>query len=215
MNILNSAQGKAVLVFLVVSGILSPGCARFHKSFPDIKTYSLDAGPGKHAAFSGPPISVRLNTMEVAPQFADRYLTYRTDEMSYESDFYNQLMASPAVIIRDQAREWLQASPVIEYILPAGSSVESYYLIDGRVLEFYGDYRRPDEPKAVLKIEWTLSKSATEGREVVFQKVYPETFSISGTSPRLLLQGWDQTLIKILSAFEGDLRMLAEHLQSK
>ncbi|MFA5160588.1 MAG: hypothetical protein WC484_08820 [Candidatus Omnitrophota bacterium] len=185
------------------------------KSFPDIKTYCLDAGSGEHAVYAGPVISVRLNPVSAVSQFADRYLTYRTDEIRYESDFYNQLMASPAVMIKDQAQVWLKGSPAIEFVLPTDVATNPYYLIDGKVLEFYGDYRKTDQPKAVLKTEWTVSKSDAEGMKVLFQKVYPEAISICGMSPRFLVEGWNRALAKVLSEFEGDIRTLAGKSKNK
>ena len=185
------------------------------KSFPDIKTYGLDVGSGEHVVYTGPVISVRLNPVSAVSQFADRYLTYRTDESRYESDFYNQLMASPAVMIQDQAQVWLKESAVIEFVLPTDVATNPYYLINGKVLEFYGDYRKADQPKAVLKMEWTVSKSDTEGIKVLFQKVYPEAVSITRTSPRLLVEGWNQALAKGLSEFEADLRTVAENSKKK
>ena len=215
MNILKPSQSSVLLFFLAVGGVLLSGCIHFQKSFPDIKTYCLDAGSGEHAVYTGPAISVRLNPVSAVSQFADRYLTYRTDESRYESDFYNQLMASPAVMIKDQTQGWLKGSPAIEFVLPTDVSTNPYYLIDGKVLEFYGDYRKIDEPKAVLRMEWTVSKFSPEGIEVLFQRVYPEVISIPGTSPRLLMGGWNRALVKILSEFEGDIRTLAEKSKKK
>lgn len=215
MNILKPSQNTVLLFVLAVCSVLWPGCVHLQKSFPDIKTYCLDAGPGKHPAYTGPAISVRLSPISVVSQFADRYLTYRADETRYESDFYNQLVASPAVMIKDQTRLWLKGSPAIEFVLPADVAAHPYYMIDGKVLELYGDYRKLDEPKAVLKIEWTVSKSSPEGLEVLFQKVYPEATTISRTSPRLLVEGWNQDLVKILSVFEGDLITLAGNSSNK
>ncbi len=215
MNILKPLKSSVFIFFLAIWGALLSGCMHLQKSFPDIKTYCLDAGSGEHAVYTGPVISVRLNPISAVSQFADRYLTYRTDEIRYESDFYNQLMASPAVMIKDQAQVWLKGSPAIEFVLPADVAANPYYLIDGKVLEFYGDYRKTDQPKAVLKMEWTVSKSDTEGIRVLFQRVYPEAISIPGASPRLLVEGWNQALVKVLAEFEADLRTLAENSKKK
>ncbi len=215
MNFSNPSKSKAVFLFLAVWGVLLPGCVRLQKSFPEIKTYALDARAGKHAVYTGKAISVRLNPFSAVPQFAERSLTYRTDETRYESDFYNQLMTAPAAMIKDQTQGWLKESPAIEFVLPAEVVTNPYYLIDGKVLEFYGDYRMSGEPKAVLKIEWTVSKSDPEGIEVLFQRVYSEAISISGTSPRSLVEGWNRALVKVLSEFEGDLRTLAKQSKNK
>ena len=215
MNILSSLKCTTLLIFLAAGGVLWPGCVHLQKNFPDIKTYCLDAGAGEYAVYAGTAISVRLNPISAVSQFADRYLTYRTGENRYESDFYNQLMASPAVMIKDQAQGWLRRSPAIEFVLPAEATANPYYLIDGKILEFSGDYRKTDKPKAVLKIEWTVSESGPEGNEVLFQKVYSEAISISETSPRILMEGWNRVLAKILSQFEGDLRTLAGKSKNK
>ena len=215
MNLIKRSPSAALFLFLALGGVLGSGCIHLQKSFPDIKTYCLDAGSGEHTDYTGPVLSVRLNSISAVPQFADRSLTYRTDEIRYESDFYNQLMASPVEMIQDQAQAWLKGSPVIQFVLPADAATNPYYSIDGRLLEFYGDYRKVDEPKAVLKMEWTVSKSGPEGLEVLFQKVYPEVISIPGTSPRPLVEGWNRALVRILSEFEGDLRTLAGKPKTK
>jgi roadblock/LC7 domain-containing protein len=215
MNIFKRSQITVLLFVFVVCGVFLTGCMHLQKSFPDIKTYGLDTGSGGHAAYTGSVISVRLNPISAVPQFADRYLAYRTDETRYESDFYNQLVASPAVMIEDQAHVWLKGSPAIEFVLPTDVMTNPYYSIDGKVLEFYGDYRKINEPKAVLKMEWTVSKSAPEGIKVCFQKVYPEATIIAGTSPGPLVEGWNQDLVKILSAFEADLIDLAGKSKKK
>ena len=215
MNILKLLKSSVLIFSLAVWGVLLPGCMHLQKSFPDIKTYCLDTGSWEHAVYAGPVISVRLNPVSAVSQFADRYLTYRTDEIRYEADFYNQLMASPAEMIKDQAQMWLKGSPVMEFVLPTDVATNPYYLIDGKVLEFYGDYRKTDQRKAILKMEWTVSKSDTEGIKVLFQKVYPEAVSIPGTSPSSLVAGWDRALVKVLSEFEGDLRILAGKSQKK
>jgi hypothetical protein len=124
-------------------------------------------------------------------------------------------MVSPALMIKDQTQAWLKGSPTIEFILPTEIATNPYYLIDGKVLEFYGDYRKTDQPKAVLKMEWTVSKSAPEGMKVLSQKVYPQAISMAGTSPRSLVEGWNQALAKVLFEFEADLRSLAEESRKK
>jgi hypothetical protein len=217
MNTVNPMKMTKVALMAVLClsvNVLSSGCVRLQKSYPDFKVYSLDPSGQAHAGYSGEPVAVGLGEFSVASQFADRYLTYRSDEVSYESDFYHQMMTSPAVIIQNQTESWLKASPVVKFVLPSDAVYNTSYLISGKVFEFYGDYRQIDQPKAVLAIELTVTNTKADNNPVLLQKVYSESISMQKTSPKLLVEGWNQALGKILAEFEADLKALAASVSS-
>jgi hypothetical protein len=198
-----------IAVLCLTANAFSSGCVRLQKSYPDFKVYSLDPSGQSHTGYAGTPISVALGEFSVVPQFADRYLTYRADEVNYESDFYNQMMTAPAAIIQNQTEAWLKASPVLKFVLPSDAVYNTSYQISGKVFEFYGDYRQSDQPKAVLQMELTVRDLKGDDTSILLQKVYSEAISIQKTSPKLLVEGWNQALGKILGQFEEDLKKLA------
>ncbi|MFA6600021.1 MAG: hypothetical protein WC352_08165 [Candidatus Omnitrophota bacterium] len=185
------------------------GCANvdLKKPFPEIKTYSLDLSRQDHAAYAGKPVSVRFDAFSAVPAFADRYLTYRTSETAYEQDFYNQLMTSPAKMTGDQAASWMKGSALVSVVAPLEVPMTPDYVVNGQLLELFGDYRNASSPKAVLHIQLTVSRPASSGTaEVLFQKVYPVDLAIDRPSPKALTEGWSLCLGQIMADFENDLK---------
>jgi cholesterol transport system auxiliary component len=200
-------QNKAFFYCLIGFLAVFSGCVNvgLKKAFPDIKTYALDLSAQDHTGPSGEPVSIRLNVFSAMPAFADRYLTYRTGETSYEQDFYNQLMTSPAGMVHDQALIWLKGSRRVSSILPADLAVSPDRVIDGKLLELYGDYRREESPKAVLKIQFTISNVDMGTPRILFQKVYSAEIPMTRPSPKELTEGWNTGLGRIMAEFENAL----------
>ncbi len=201
---------KLLSAFLAIAGIcsLTAGCVRLNRSYPDVRTYSLDVSSQAHGDYSGTPVSLRMNAFSAAPQSADRYLAYRTGEAVYESDFYNQFVAAPAELIRDQAAAWLKGSPLVRFVLKPGETASPCYCVDGTLTDLYGDYRDPNAPKAVLRMKLTVSEAGQDSSEVVFQKVYSREMPMDRISPQSLAESWNKELCGILAEFENDLKEL-------
>jgi len=186
-------------------GIFS-GCVNvgLKKAYPDIKTFSLEMNAPHQAAFSGTPVAVRVNAFSAAPFFNDRYLAYRTGETTYEQDFYNQMIAAPAKLIQDGTAVWLKGSPAVAVVVTPSVVSGGDYVIDGRVIELSGDYRVESDPKAVVKLELTVSSAKAGNPSTVFQKIYSAEIPMKKISPVALTEGWSQGLNQIMSGFEGD-----------
>jgi len=185
---------------------MASGCVNLQKKFPDIKTYTLDLTQQGHLTAQAAPVSIHLAAFSAVPQFADRYLTYRTGETVYEQDFYNQFLASPAKIIEDQFSAWIKGSPLVSFVLPANSLAVADYDIEGSVVDLSGDYRHESEPKAVLKLQMTVSRRESGDLKVLFQKLYSAEILINSPSPKMLTQGWNIALGQVAAMFENDFK---------
>lgn len=208
MKTFEKMQALLALCFLTGVGIAAPGCVQLPKRFPEIKTYVLDLQAGEHKPYAGPRVSIRLKPFTALPEFADRYLTYRTTETNYESDFYNQLMTGPADMVKEQAERWLKSSPMIRFIADTDFAANPHYVLNGKLLEFYGDYRRESGPAAVLNLEWTVSHVRGGTATILFQKIYSQSVSLPEISPRALVEGWGTGLNRIMADFEADFAKL-------
>lgn len=208
MTTLNRSQSRLVVYCLLSLVAFFSGCISvgLQKVSPDIKTYALDLSSQGHSAVVGKPLSVRLNGFCAVPAFADRYLTYRTGETVYEQDFYNQLLAAPSGMAYDQTLIWLKGSPQISFVLPMDSTVNPDRVIDGKLLELYGDYSQGKTPKAVLKIQFTVSGGDATHFQILFQKIYSAEIPMTRPSPKELTGGWNAGLGQILANFEKDLQ---------
>ncbi len=205
------SEKKAVLCGLLGLLLALTGCVNvgLKKAYPDIRTYSLDAGSQQHTTAAGAPVSIRINPFSAVPNFGDRYLTYRTGGTSYEQDFYNQFMASPAKIIEAQISDWMKESPLVSFVIPADSEDTPAYVIEGKLADLSGDYRNVAEAKAVLKIQLTVGSPDPKNPKVLFQKMYASEIPIGQPSPKLLTEGWSQGLGRIMAEFENDLNSVA------
>jgi hypothetical protein len=78
--------------------------------------------------------------------------------------------------------------------------------LDGIVNTLYGDFRNISASRAVLEIEFFLSKQLPTGTEIVMNKRYSKTVPLSGRSPEALVKGWDEALDGILTSLIADLK---------
>lgn len=184
------------------------GCLQLQKEYPEVKTYALEPAVTGHQKPAASPISLKMNPFTVQAQFVDRFYVYRTGETVYESDFYNQFVASPVYLLQGEVRDWLRHSPLIRYVLdPEDIGTAAHYVLDGRLLEIYGDYRRESEPRAVLSLELTLRRAeGAFGRSTVaFQKTFRQEVPMARISPAELTRGWNEGLGQILADCERHL----------
>jgi len=191
---------------LLISLLVFPGCVNLKRKYPDVRTYSLELADQNHLAYSGQPVTARLNLFKSAPAYTDLYLVYRSGETTYESDFYNQFMSLPMQMIEDQMQAWLQGSPLFKFVLPPANAAISDFTIDGRLLELYADYRDTKNPKAVLKLQLTVNDSKPQIPVVAFQKIYSQAIPMKAVSANALVEGWNKALEQVVNDFEQDFK---------
>ena len=80
------------------------------------------------------------------------------------------------------------------------------YSLEGQVLALYGDFRDERAPKAVMEMEFLLVRHPFEHPIVVLQKRYDESVQLKAGSPEVLVMGWKEALLRILYAFQEDLK---------
>lgn len=203
MKNLSRIKNSMALHTFIAFVLLFSGCVSvdLKKAALDIKTYSLELSAPHQDSFAGAPVMLRVNDFSAVPFFNDRYLAYRSGETTYEQDFYNQLVAAPAKLIQDEVAVWLRGSPVVASVVTPSLISAADYVIDARVIELSGDYRIESEPKAVLKIQFTVSADTA----VLCQKIYTAEIPVERISPVTLTEGWNKGLSQIMTGFETDL----------
>lgn len=138
--------------------------------------------------------------------FSGKGLVYRKGEFEYESDFYNEYLVSPTVMITDKTRNWLSQSGLFKTVLDVGSQVDPTYVIEGNVTALYGDFRDKSSPKATIEIRIFLLKTKAGGESVVvFGKEYQSSVGIESEGRDRLVEALDKCLENILVLFEKDL----------
>jgi cholesterol transport system auxiliary component len=199
MNLATRLASKgALLVFL-----LCIGCVSLERSYPDKRYFVIEVKDAQSANPGNGQILSMAN-LQISPRYADRDFVYRTSETEYESDFYNQFLTFPAVMISEETRKALAASSKFKFVVGPSSSLNPNYVLEGSINSLYGDFRNPSAPAAVLEIEFFLHNENPENAGIVLQKRYIKSVPLKAKSPEALTKGWSEALEAIVAIFVGD-----------
>lgn len=183
------------------------GCPSVSKPYPE-RTFFLFEIPAPSQTVS--PIKdaiVAVDRFTISPSSQGREFIYRTTDLQYKTDFYNQFFRPPDNIMTEAVRQWLNQSGLFEELLSPASQAFPKYTIEGNVIELYGDYRDTSAAKAVIRIQFFLLQNPADGTDpaVVLGKTYLSEQSIGAASPNALMNGWNLALEDILGEFLDDL----------
>lgn len=199
MTLLRSMAGST----LMLAAVLCAGCVTLERSYPEKRYFVIQAAEPKRAgADNGQILSVA--NFHISPRFSDRSFVYRTSETEFETDFYNQFLSAPAVLITEETRKALGASP-FKFIVGPASPLAPNFVLEGSINALYGDFRNAGAPSAVLEIEFFLHREDPARPGVVLQKVYRKSIPLKERSPQALAQGWSAALEAIVAEFVSDL----------
>ncbi|MDP2606816.1 MAG: ABC-type transport auxiliary lipoprotein family protein [Deltaproteobacteria bacterium] len=189
--------------------MLASGCVSIERSYPDKRYYVLEVN--RNVKPSNPPGNgvLQVANIRVSPRYEDKGFVYRTSGSSYESDFYNQFLVSPAALLGEELRKGLAQSLIFRHVINSSSQLEPTHVLEGVVDALYGDFRDPGAPKAVLEMEFFLRKESASKADIVAARRYAKSVAVSGRSPDALVKGWNEALDAILSSLVADLRSSA------
>lgn len=199
---INNKSCRMALALLV----LASGCVSIEKSYPDKRYFVLEAAGGAAASDAKGSGVLLVSSLRVSPRYESRSFVYRRSESSYESDFYNQFLVSPGALLTEEVRRALSQGRVAQYVVGASSQSEPTHVIEGTVDALYGDFRDLSSPKAVLEMEFFLSKESATHAEIITRKRYARSVAVNGRTPDALVKGWNAGLSEILAALVADLR---------
>lgn len=171
-------------------------------------------------AFALPPASKRepndesrrvlaIRSLRVASPFDGRSFVYRPSEYAFESDPYAEFLVSSAESLLIPIRACLRQSGAFEAVVEPGSARKPNTLAEISVLELYGDFRRPEEPAAVLTLRVLLfdALNGVAGK-LILEREYSRRIPVTARNPDALMAGWNQALGQILAEFDADVRGL-------
>lgn len=173
----------------------------------DITYYNLSA-PATGKPAPAPKFgSIFVHDFYVNPSYEDKNFNYRTGDLTYETDFYNQFKLSPRMQFTALTREALKRSGLFQTILMPESSRVSDYSIAADVSQFYADFRNPQNPRAVLTVSYNLTRNLRKGLEhpLLFAKTYSESVPIAKKTADEVARAWDLAFGNITRQFLRDL----------
>ncbi len=152
---------------------------------------------------------LKIRNFRISDRYNRTELTYRTAEMSIESDYYRRYIVPPESLVTEETRRWLQAGHVFSQVLDATSRATAQFSLEGNVSALYGDFRpelSPGSYKAVMEIQFVLIDERKADNTVVFHQSYRSEQPLSRPATDELIQGLNLALKDILTRMESDLK---------
>jgi uncharacterized lipoprotein YmbA len=202
-------SARALLWCLGSALLLSGGCVSIEKNYPDIRYFvitSSDKTASSNPASANASRVLLVSNLRVSPRYSGKSFVYRRSEANFESDFYNQFLASPGAILTEEVRKSLAAAEIFEAVIGSGSRLDSTHVLEGAVNALYGDFRGDGPPKAVLEIEFFLTRESAGNPDIFLQRPYRASIPVSGGSAEALVRGWSRGLDEIMAALVVDLK---------
>ena len=195
----------AGLVATLAIAIIVAGCS-FTRPSPVKNTFLLDP-PNPPAAVAPKPATLRIGAFNVSAAYRDRAFTYRTGDVKFESDFYNEFFVAPGPMVGQATTRALAAANVFTRVVPAGTAPEEGdFVLEGFVSDLYADTR--DKPAAaVVGVNFYLTRTAFPS-SVVWSRDYRERVALSASTPEALASAWNEALGILLRKLAQDLGAL-------
>jgi len=148
-----------------------------------------------------------IRNLQIAAPFEGRSLVYRTGDNAYVRDPYAEFLDTPAESLLVTIREWLRDNASFAVVVEPGSYLKPNTFAEIGVTRFYGDFRQPQRPVAVLTMRF-LFLDATNGLpgKVLLEREYARSIPLKSATPAALMDGWNQALTQILTKVTSDFR---------
>jgi uncharacterized lipoprotein YmbA len=171
------------------------------------QTYLLEAARVPETAAPAIDATLRVGMFPVAPPFAAKQMVYRSDTHRYDADFYNEYFVAPRDMITQRVFEWMQNARVFRTTLLASTEGPRNALtLSGLVTEMYGDLRDPQQPAAVLSIQFYVTRPTRGDDSVLLAQQLRQAVPIEDASAAALARGLSSALSDLLAEFENQVR---------
>ncbi|MDY6852719.1 MAG: hypothetical protein SV487_11690 [Thermodesulfobacteriota bacterium] len=202
---MNYRTPPAFFILLALVFSLS-GCLGLERNYPEKHYFVLDVSRPKNSPALETGEVLRIRKFQISRRYQGKGLVYRTGDLSFESDFYNEFFVAPAALLTEETRKRLAGAGLFKHVIDAPSQALPEYILEGMVTSLYGDYRIPARPKAVLEVRFFLIQAARAPARIILENQYRREISMTENSPQALVKAWNKALELILSDFEQDIR---------
>ena len=186
--------------------VLACACVNLERSYPDKHYFVLDVSAKQTPTTRTVKGVLAVSDMRVSRRYEGQSFVYRLSDTSYESDFYNQFLIAPAALITEEVRKALAQAQVFAHVISSSTDWESTYRLQGVINSLYGDFTDAHATRAVIEMQFFLTKKTPTGEAIVMAKGYKKSVPVDARSPDALVKGWDTALEDILNSFIADLK---------
>jgi uncharacterized lipoprotein YmbA len=147
---------------------------------------------------------LKMGAVSVNGPFDSKSMVYRLSDQRYEKDFYSGYVSTPAEMIGNATRQWINDANIFRATLNQSNTFFPYYTLQASVTEFYGDYRSQGE--AVVNMEFYLTMlSSGSQNPILMTNRYTQRVPLKDNRPESLANGLQQAMAGILQRYENDL----------
>jgi hypothetical protein len=168
--------------------------------------YMVSPGQPQQVASEQTDRVLEVDRFTIETAFAAKSLVYRTGDLQYQTDYYNEFLVAPALMITEETRNWLSRCGLFVRVSGPAARASPTHVLEGNVVELYGDLRNKNAPVAVMQIRLFVSRFASEGHPVlIYGRDYSATSPLESRDPTGLVDAYSRCLQKILTDLQKDL----------
>ncbi|HMP83030.1 MAG TPA: ABC-type transport auxiliary lipoprotein family protein [Verrucomicrobiota bacterium] len=189
--------GLAASAIAIVLAVACAGCL----SKPALKrqTFAFD-NPAATASATATGDVLAIRSVMVSALFNEHAFTYRTGDLSYETDPYAGFLIAPGQAVAIASRALLLNSGRFKDVVEPGSHTKPDRIIEIYVTELYGDFSKHGQPAAVLSLRVSLFEPGVgRDRQSVMHKDYSRRIEISQNTASAVMTGWNTALTQIMA----------------
>ncbi len=191
---------------LVVTCFCVMGCASLNKTYPERNYYLFKLPEAENSLQHSSDSIALVKRFTLSPANMSKQFIYRTSELEYESDFYNQFFRIPSALVTEEFVLWLDKSGLFRQVVTPSIQIPYDYFIEGNIVRLYGDFRSTTNPTAVMELQlFLLEPTDTGDNNLVFAKTYESTIGIGAPRADELMNGWNKGLDGIIAEFAADI----------
>ena len=202
--ILAPVLSRCLACVVLAACMLVAGCSLTRES-PVKQTYILDAQMPP-AGQKTQPASVRVSSISIAAPFRSRNFIYRTGDLSFANDFYDEFLVPPSALLAEQTARALQSAHTFALVLPPGTSADADYILEGFVSALYVDQRTASRPAAELTIAYFLTSSSAT--VPMWTREYHQRVDLAGNTSSAYGAALNTALGEVLGELVRDLSAL-------
>jgi len=195
------------ILLLTACALLPTACfdLGLSRETPRQRRYVLEAPRSERSTAWGTN-NLEVRAFHTASAYAGRSFVYRVAGQEVESDFYHEFQQAPGQAVSEATRAWLAGSGLYRTVRGGGSRLAADQILEGDVVELYGDYRE-EVAAAVLSVEFTLLDG--QGSALLYHGALEARSDLESQDPEQLVAGWNRCLAEILTKLDAGLRGIA------
>jgi ABC-type uncharacterized transport system auxiliary subunit len=198
---------RSIVSILAILAAVLALCGCLSKPPLHKQTFTFGAPPAVPGSAVGGDRVLGIRHLQIVPPFDGRSLVYRTGEFSYVRDPYAEFLDPPEEEMIAQVRGWLRRTGGFSDVVDASSALKPNTVVEIRVNELFGDFRRSEHPSAVVTMHLVFFEARNGApTKPILQQEYSRSIPVTAPSAAALMEGWNQAFGGIFAEVASDLR---------